>query len=239
MNKRRIKYSLLALSLFLFVTSCSDRFGDDLRDLGSRVEELEKKTLEAGQEIEALWTLVRTIQSNGYISNLIENSDGSFTIEMTYYKDSNDPNSKATKTYTIHPGTDGREASLIISVKQDTYDGLLYWTLNGDWLRDNNGNKVRASGKDGKDGIDGKDGTDGVKPKIRINGDGIWEFSVDDGTSWISTGQAADGKDGKDGNDGKDGRPDIFKDFKLSEDGKWLTITLASGESFTVPIKQN
>jgi hypothetical protein len=245
MNKRIIKQSLLALSLLLFVTSCSDKYGDDLRGLGSRVEELEKKALEAGKEIDALWTLIKTIRSNGYVSNIIENSDGSFTVEMVYFTDPDDPNTKATKTYTVHPGTNGQEASLVISVKQDPYDGEWYWVLNGDWLKDAYGNRVRASGRDGKDGSDGtngkdgKDGKDGVVPQVRINSSGMWEYSPDGGTTWISTGKPANGKDGQNGKDGEDGRPDIFKSFSLSEDGKWLTITLSTGESFTVPIKQD
>lgn len=241
MNKKIIKHSLLALSLFLFVTSCSDRFGDDLRSLGSRVEVLEKSTLEAGQEIEALWTLIHTIQSNGYISNIIENSDGSFTLEMTYYTDPDDPNSKATKTYTLHPGTNGKEASMVISVKQDPYDGQWYWTLNGDWLRDANDNRVRANGrdgKDGKDGTDGKDGKDGKMPELKVSDDGYWQISTDDGQTWtyITVGGQQVPANGK---DGEDGRPDIFKSFSVSSDGKLLTITLTTGVSFTVPIKQN
>lgn len=236
MNKKIFKQLLLPLLLALLVTSCSDRFGDDLRGLGSRVEELENKALEAGKEIEALWTLVKTIQSNGYISNIIENSDGSVTIEMTYYTNPDNPKTKTTQTYTIHPGTDGKEASLVISIKQDTYDGLWYWTLNGDWLRDANGNKVRAGGrdgKDGKDGLDGTDGKDGVVPKVRVNNDGMWEYSPDGGTTWITMGEPADGKDGK---DGKDGRPDIFKSIVLSEDGTYIIITLADGRTFEISL---
>lgn len=40
-------------------------------------------------------------------------------------------------------------------------DGLLYWTINGEWLRDSEGNMVRAQGVDGKDGAAGADGKDG------------------------------------------------------------------------------
>lgn len=225
MNKKINKHSLLALMLAFLVASCSDRFGDDLRGLGSRVEVLEKSALEAGKQIEALWTLVRTIQSNGYITDVTENTDGSYTVTMVYYTDPDDLNSKTSKTYTIYPGTDGKEANLIVSVKQDPYDGLWYWTLNGEWLRDANGNRVRAGAKDGKDGKDGQ------LPKFRINSDGIWEYSTDEGNTWSSTGQPANGKDG---------RPDFFKSVVLSEDGTYLIITPADGRPpFEIPIKQD
>lgn len=40
-------------------------------------------------------------------------------------------------------------------------DGYLYWTKNGVWLLDENGNKVRAQGIDGKDGQDAQGGGEG------------------------------------------------------------------------------
>ena len=242
MNKRIFKQFLLALMLPLLVASCSDRYGDDLRSLGGRVEDLEGTVLEARNEIEAMWTLVKTIQSNGYISNLIKNSDGTVTVEMTYFTDPDNPTSKSTKTYTLHPGTDGKEASMVISVKQDTYDGLWYWTLNGDWLRDTNGNRVRAGGRDGKDGAngtngtDGKDGKDGVMPSLKVSDDGYWQISTDGGRTWtyITTGGQQVPANGK---DGQPGRPDIFKSIELSPDGKSIIITLSNGAVYTIPLK--
>lgn len=242
MNKRIIKHSLLALSLLLFVTSCSNRFGDDLRDIGTRVEKLEDdidKLKTFNKDIETLQAIMLIIQKNGYISNLKDNGDGSFTITMTYIDENGQEKNK--ESITLRPGKDGadgkdgEEASMLISVKQDPYDGLWYWTINGDWLRDANGNKVRAGGrdgKDGKDGIDGTDGTDGVVPKVRVNNEGMWEYSPDGGTTWITTGAPANGKDGK------DGTPDIFRSIVLSEDGTYITIILSDGQTIQVPIKQ-
>lgn len=34
-------------------------------------------------------------------------------------------------------------------------DGVYYWTLDGEWLLDDEGNKMRVTGEDGKDGEDG------------------------------------------------------------------------------------
>ena len=48
-------------------------------------------------------------------------------------------------------GTDGQDGTApVIGVKPDT-DGVYYWTLNGDWLRDSDGNKIPTTGKDGED----------------------------------------------------------------------------------------
>lgn len=212
MEKKITKQLLLALLLVLLATSCSDRFGDDLRGLGSRVEVLEKSALEAGQEIEALWTLLKAIQSNGYISNIIENSDGSFTVEMTYYTDPDDPNSKATKTYTLRSGNNGKDISTSIGVSQFS-DGFWYWTINNNWLKDANGNMVLAGGKDGKDGI---------APKVRIvtNNEGkrIWQISTDGGNTWT------DMKDEKGNVIYADGKEDVFDSIYI--EGNQLVLKL-------------
>ncbi|MBO5974672.1 MAG: hypothetical protein J6P95_02995, partial [Paludibacteraceae bacterium] len=63
-------------------------------------------------------------------------------------------------------------------------DGVYYWTQNGTWLLDANGDKVRVTGEDGKDGEKGEKGdkgdtgSDGVSPRLKIeNGD--WYVSYD------------------------------------------------------------
>ena len=111
----------------------------------------------------------------------------------------------------------------LLVLNKDT-DGCYYWTLDGEWLTDEKGNKVKAQGTDGKDGVDGEDGNDGtdgedgITPQLKIE-NGRWMLSMDDGKTWTDIGQAAgaDGKDGEDrtdgedGIDGKDGTNGIFK----------------------------
>jgi hypothetical protein len=58
-------------------------------------------------------------------------------------------------------GADGKDGHTpVISVRKDT-DGVYYWTLDGEWLLDADGNKIPTTGKDGADGVDGKPGADG------------------------------------------------------------------------------
>jgi hypothetical protein len=103
-------------------------------------------------------------------------------------------------------------------------DGFYYWIINGNWLYDENGNKVRAGAKDGQNG------KDGFVPQWRKSNDNKWEYSLNGGVTWIKTNVPADGKDG---------RPDLFSYFELSNDGKYVTIHLANGQSFDVPIYYN
>ena len=86
-------------------------------------------------------------------------------------------------------GIDGKDGTVPrIGLGQDE-DGNWYWMIDGTWLRDSSGNRIRANGKDGTDGKGGADGKDGTDGKDGADGK--------DGT---------EGSDGADGVDGEDGR---------------------------------
>lgn len=103
-------------------------------------------------------------------------------------------------------GADGKDGvTPTIGVRQDE-DGIYYWTINGEWLTDDAGNKIKAVGVDGKDGVDGADGKDG------INGT--------DGKDGVD---GADGKDGINGADGKDGADAIAPQLKIENDYWWIS----------------
>ena len=227
----------------LLTTACSDKFGDDLRSLGGRVEVLEQRVLEMNTDLESLQTMILTIQQNGYITSVTRNQDGTTTITF------NDGHSVTLRDGRTgqdgadgQDGQDGQEATLLMGIRQAS-DGMWYWTLNGQWLLDSDGNKVRAGATDGKDGEDGqdglngrdghdgRDGQDGIVPQMRINDEGFWEVSTDGGLTWQNTGVQANGKDGE------PGRADIFGSVELSEDGTYLIVHLADGsEPFHLPI---
>ena len=128
-----------------------------------------------------------------------------------------------------------------------------YWTLDGEWLTDEKGNKVKAQGTDGKDGVDGEDGNDGangedgvdgtngkdgITPQLKIE-NGRWMLSMDNGKTWTDIGQAtgADGTDGEDGVDGKDGTNGIFKSVREDDDNVYFT--LEDDSIITIPKSDN
>ena len=138
-------------------------------------------------------------------------------------------------------GTDGKDGvTPTIGVKQDT-DGIYYWTLDGDWLTDKHGDKIKAEGKDGADGSDGEDGSDGtdgtngkdgITPQFKIEND-YWFISYDNGNTWTQLGKAT-GENGKDGEDGVGG-DSMFTgiDYKTSTD--YVIFTLADGTQIKLP----
>ena len=142
-------------------------------------------------------------------------------------------------------GVDGKDGHTPqIGVKQDA-DGIYYWIVDGEWLLDDNGNKIKAVGKDGQDGQDGANGndgqngtngTDGITPELKIE-NGYWYVSYDDGATWKQLGKATgeDGQDGINGTDGKDGQDGDSFFQSVTEDENNVYITLTDGSVFTLP----
>ena len=218
--------AIMALMAPVF-TACTD-YQDEIDALDFRITVLENLVKQLNFDLESMQVIVYAMESGDYITNVTENSEG-------YILTFNNAGSVVIKNGVDGiNGKDGKDAQTPdISVVQGE-DGLWYWTLNGELLTNEDGDPIRANGKDGqngqdgKDGLDGKDGQDGkdgengkdaVSPQVRINGEtGIWEISIDGGINWISTGTPATGNDGKDGKDGQNGKDG--KDGKDGENGK-------------------
>ena len=256
------KISLLLLTLTLcFFTACHNDIWNAIDDLDGRVTKLEELCKEMNTNITSLQTIVSVLQSNDFITGIVEIKKNGEVIGYTITFGKHDP-------ITIYHGQDGKDGAdgkdgqdgsanaPVIGVAQDT-DGVYYWTLNGEWLLDDNGNKLPVSGKngqngsngqdgadgkdgqdgtDGKDGQDGVDGKDGVTPQLKIE-DGYWYISYDNGATWTQLGKATgeDGKDGQngsngtDGKDGKDGQDGDSMFQSVTQDENYVYFTLADG----------
>lgn len=178
---------------------------DAVDDLGARVEALEEASRKANSDIASLQSLVEALQGNLAITSVEQTADG-YTIHFS----EGDP-------ITITNGRDGVSAPTV-GVKQDT-DGVYYWTLDGEWLTDEDGNRVKASGEDGAPG------QDAVAPQVRINADTKeWEISTDGGLSWTSTGVSAEGREGD----------SLFSSVQ-DDDPDWVTFVLNDGSEIRLP----
>lgn len=180
--------------------------------------------------ISSLQSIVDAIQKNDQIAAIApitrEGEEVGYTISFT-----------SGKTITVYNGKDGQDGAdgkdgrtPVIGVKKDT-DGNYYWTVDGEWLTDANGNKIKATanGTGGADGEDGIDGKDGITPQLKIE-NGYWYVSYDNGATWKQLGKAT-GEDGKDGEDG-----DSFFQ-SVTQDEFNVYFTLADGTVLTVPKK--
>ena len=242
-----MKKIFLYIAITLGLLSCNHKdslWQEVVEDLDERVETLEMLCAEMNTNITSLQTIVDVLQSNDFITSIVEIKKDGKVVGYTITFGKHDP-------ITIYHGQDGKDGAdgkdgqngadgkdgitPVIGVAQDT-DGVYYWTLNGEWLLDDNGNKLPVSGKDGKDGAngadgkdgqDGADGKDGITPLLKIE-NGYWYISYDNGATWTESGKATgdngqngqNGTDGKDGQDGANGQDGVTPLLKI-ENGYW------------------
>ena len=229
-------FTLCAIVVAVVVSSCSKfddtDIWDKLNDHESRITALEELCKQINTNITALQTIVEALEKNDYITNVSPvRKDGEvigYTITFAH-----------SDTITIYHGENGRDGAdgkdgytPQIGVMKDT-DGIYYWTLDGEWLLDGNGNKIQANGIDGTNGNNGQDGTngvDGITPRLKIEND-YWYVSYDDGVTWIELGKAT-GEDGSNGIDGADG-DSIFS--SVTQDDEYVYFNLADGTMITLP----
>ena len=187
---------------------------DSLED---RVDALEKLCKEVNANISAMQTIVNALQSNDYVTSVTTITENGEAIGYTITFAKSEP-------ITIYHGKDGDTP--LVGVQQDS-DGIYYWTLNGEWLLDANGNKIEVQG--------GAEGKNGITPQLKIEND-YWYISYDNGSTWTILGKAT-GNDGNDGNDGVNGTNGKNGDSffqSVTQDENNVYLTLADGTIITL-----
>ena len=205
------KLALLA-GIALLVAACNpyddsalverlDKQDADIAEIRKDVDQLQFDLLQINADIAGLRTLVEAVNKKVYIKSVdpVKDSAGKvigYTLALTdgnritiYHGekgeqgDPGEPGAPGTPGAPGSPGEPGTTPQ--IGVKE--HDGVYYWTLNGEWLTDENGQPVPATGTNGTDGTDG---SDGKTPQIRINEETHnWEVSYD-GEAWTVVGPA-------------------------------------------------
>ena len=206
-------------------------------NLEGRLAKLEEQCKLINANINSLQIIVNALKEANHItsiSNLVENGvEIGYKIEFA----KRDP----IHIYHGKAGADGARGedgyTPLIGVKKDK-DGIYYWTLDGNWLTDNDGNKVRAQGLDGKDGYNGKDGKDGEDGKDGKDGK--------DGYNGSDGKDGKDGYNGKDGKDGYNGKNGVTPKLRIKDGNwevsynngvSWETLGSATGGVVPCPIK--
>ena len=205
-----MKFRLFLLVLVLLLTGCAGGadYQSDINDLKNRVAALEKRCSQMNDNIAAIQSLAEAAQNGKYITAVTQVTQNGEEIGYTISFSQGNP-------ITIYHGKDGKDGRTpAIGVKEDT-DGVFYWTVDGNWLLDSAGKKVKAVG------TDGNDGHDGVTPQLKIEDD-YWYVSLDGGETWTEYGKAT----------GADG--DSFFKF-VSQDDNNVYFTLADNTVLSIP----
>ena len=154
--------TLVSLAVLgLFVSSCYDdsALWNSMKEYEDRLATLESRYETLNGEVSSLKTLVSAVQQGDYITSVVPVKEAGKEVGYTITFAKNG-------TITIKNGTDAESGTTPkIGVKKDT-DGIYYWTVDGNWLLDEAGKKVKASGTDGKDGAAGTPGAEGSQERL-------------------------------------------------------------------------
>ena len=285
------KSSLFIFMLSVLVGSCQKfdptDIWDNIHSLDERVTSLEEQCRRMNSNIEALQTIVAALQNNDYVTSVTPIYEGVTEIgyvitfskggKATIYHgkdgakgEQGEKGEQGDKGETGEKGDKGDKGDTgeagttpVIGVAKDT-DGVYYWTLNGNWLVDEAGNKIPTTGKDGADGVQGETGAtgpqgpqgdqgeqgeqgeagkDGVTPQLKIE-NGRWLVSYDNGQNWVDVGQATgdqgpQGETGATGPQGPQGEQGVQGNPGVSGDSMFTDIDYSSSSDYVVFVLSN
>ena len=205
---------LSVLFLGLMAVSCYDDTAvlEKLADHENRIKTLETQCQQMNENIKAVKALAESAGKQISSVDPIKDGDAEIGYTITF--------TDGTSIKVYHgqdgangtDGTDGKDGAdaQAPQIGAAAEDGVLYWTLNGEWLLDPTGNKIPVVGKDA------------VAPQLKI-ADGMWYVSYDAGKTWTAVGSAS-----------ADGSVDsMFDDITFDEN--YVYFTLSSGETLAVP----
>ena len=263
---KKLVFVLGLTSCLLMLSGCStdlydyDELNDRMDLFDKRLAELENWCKETNTNINSLKTLVESLLMHDVITGVtpVMKNDVLAGYTITFLKadpitiyhgekgEKGEAGSNGVNGENGQDGEDGKDGqdgldgyTPVIGVKQDA-DGVYYWTLDGEWLTDAQGNKVKAQGEkgidgeNGEDGTDGKDGKDAIAPQLKIENN-YWYISYDGGKNWTQLDKAIgeDGEKGEDGEDGVDG--DAFFDSVDTNNPNYVVFKLIGGTTFQLP----
>ncbi len=203
-------------AIVLSFSACTQFDDSELLGRLDKVEGLLQKLEElCGQlnaNVSSLQSLVNALENQDYIADVVPLVKDGAEIGYTIVFAKGDP------IIIYHASGAGGSSdgyTPVIGVRKAS-DGLYYWTLDGEWLLDDNGNRILAQGTDGN-------GMDGVVPTFRIE-NGYWYVSYDDGLNWEKVGRA----DCDEGNGDR-----FFKSVVITDDS--VGFVLHDGTEFSIP----
>lgn len=223
------RVALATLTVLLTGLAGCERFDDsDIRDSITKLEreiddherrlsELEGICRRLNSDIAVLRQLLEAVHEGLSITDYLPVTEGDRTIGYSIrFSDGS-----AITLFNGKDGTDGKAP--VIGAKEDE-NGVICWTVDGEWLTDANGDHVPCIGETGEDGI---------TPVLRISEDGFWEISYDNGLSFEKVGKAS----GEDQEGSWGSIAGLFKsiEFVTGEDGAvHLVIVLSDGSTYSI-----
>lgn len=167
------KHIIILLSIIsLLMTGCGGFIRDEFIQMQQEIDALRSQIEPLNNSVSSVQAIVTEMADGGYVREISEISeDGRTGYQLTFNT------GKTIKLFNGVTGKDGKDADTPqLGMRQDN-DGIWYWTLDGNWLDNGSGDKVRAAEKDG------------IVPAFKIE-DGKIFLSTDKENSWKEVGVA-------------------------------------------------
>ena len=196
----RFRSGVLALVLPVFLSvfsGCTDMVRPELDETHAKLQALQELAGAVNRDLHILDLIVQELDDGHTIipESFQQTEDG---YEVSF---------RDGKKIVIPFGKDGVDGRMFIPVGvRDDADGLYYWTLDGEWMLDADGNRIRAGA------------TDGIVPQFKVE-NGFWWISQDGGATFKEL-APCDDMDGF----------GVFRDVQQTTSGK-VILTLWDGET--------
>ena len=197
--RNRIRSGVLAMVMPVFLSvfsGCTDMVRPELDETHAKLQALQELAGAVNRDLTTLDLIVHEL-------------DDGHTIRPESYlltEDGYEVSFRDEKKIFIPFGKDGVDGRMLIPVGVQAENGLYYWQVDGEWLLDENGERIRAGA------------TDGVVPQFKVE-EGFWWISLDGGVTFNEL-ASCDEMDGL----------GVFKDVKQTSSGK-VVLTLWNGET--------
>lgn len=226
---------MFIMSVFLItnVLSCTDEYDDTA--IWKEIEGIKASIDKMNSEISALQILTSALENKVHVVNVVEVKNG-YEIVLS--------NGKKLAIENGKDGVDGNDGKDGISptIGVDLFEGVYYWRVNGEWLTDSEGNKMRVS-------------VETVIPEISVDSDNYWIVNgerISDGKGGYVNASGEKGDDGdsffrdveelereviftlKDGSEIRINKV-IDMEFVLAEN----SVTLGYGKSVQISVNQS
>lgn len=206
--RKVLRFGVLgALPLLLaLLPGCTGMVQEELDQTHAKLAALQELAASVNKELTTLDRIVAALDDGHTIlpDSFVETEDG---YEISF---------RDGKKIFVPFGKDGVDGRTLIpvGVRLDE-DGIYYWTVDGEWLLDAEGNRMRAGAAEGEDGI---------APQVKVE-DGFWWISVDGGETFTQL-VSCEEMDGV----------GVFSGIDLSDPAKIL-LTLWDGTSIELPCR--
>ena len=178
MHGRLFHNLLFVFILILSFPSCKDT-NRELEEIRQQLAAHEQEILalkaaveRINQDISSLRSVLREMQAGNYVSSATESVRDETVIGYTLsFSDG--------RGVLLRTDAQLDSPAPAISIRKDG-DGLFYWTLNGEWLRNTTGEKLPASAEQS------------AAPLLRAE-DGYWSVSIDQGATWSGVAASTNG----------------------------------------------